>query len=132
MRGRQAQSRPGPAAFFWLLTALRAMAAIALARGAVVFLRHGQAVLAHMGLPDFARIALASAEIAGAALFLFGPTAVMGGVVLLAVLAWAAGFHFAAGLPSQTLWVFFLVVAFATVATYAARLKPRVFEGQAQ
>jgi hypothetical protein len=130
MRNSQAQAGRGPAAVFWLLTALRALAAIALARGAVIFLRHGQAVLVHRGLPDFARIALSSAEIAGAVLFVFGPTAVIGGVVLLAVLAWAAGFHFAAGLPSQTLWILFFFVACATAATYAARVKPRVFEEQ--
>lgn len=88
-----------------LLTVLRWGLGVALATGALSFLLHGRGVFARLGRPDGVRIALACGELAGAALFLFRRTALAGGVVLLIVLAWAAGFHFAVGMAARGLWL---------------------------
>ena len=93
----------------WLL-------AIALAFGALTFLVHGRGTFARFGRPDGARIALASAEFVGAALFLFQRTSAAGAIVLLVVLAWAAGFHFALGLGAANLWLYLVAVLVLRVA----------------
>ncbi len=94
----------------WLL-------ASALAFGAVSFLVHGRGVFARFGRPDGARIALAGAEFAGAILFLFRRTVLAGALVLLIVLAWAAGFHFGLGRGAAKLWLYLAAVLVLSAAT---------------
>jgi hypothetical protein len=92
-------------------------------RRTFVLLLHGRAAFARLGRPDEARIALACGEIAGVVLFLFRRTALAGGLALVIVLAWAAGFHFALGQSAGRLWLYLaavLVLAAAT-QTLAAR-----------
>ncbi|HSS45324.1 MAG TPA: hypothetical protein VLO07_08290 [Thermoanaerobaculia bacterium] len=92
----------------WL--AVRAIIALILARGALIFLLHGKTEFARLERPDSARWFLGLAEILGAALFLFSRTLMAGALLLVTTLAWAAGFHFALALPSSSLWVFLLIV----------------------
>jgi hypothetical protein len=75
--------------------ALRIGVAALLGFQAVVFLLAGRHVFVPMGYPDSARIALAVLEAAAAALAIIPRTFVVGAVGLVAVLTWAAGFHFA-------------------------------------
>jgi len=81
-----------------------------LAFGALKLLLHGRGWFARAGRPDSARVLLAGAEIAGAFLFAFRRTAAAGALVLLVVLAWAAGFHFALGQSTRGLWLDFALV----------------------
>ncbi len=114
-----------PRALRVVLAAGRWLLGAALGLGALSFLVHGRPVFTRLGQPDAARIALAGAEFAGAALFLFRRTMLAGGVVLLIVLAWAAGFHFALEMGSSRLWVYLaavLVLAAATRAESARRM----------
>ena len=108
-----------------LLAAVRGFVALMLVRGTFLFLRHGRELMAHLGRPDAARIALSAAEIVGAALFLFAPTVLAGGLTLLVVLAWAAGFHFAVSGGSGALWFLLFVVAGLAAATRAARTEAK-------
>jgi hypothetical protein len=110
---------PRPRALRVLLTAGRWVLGAALGFGALSFLVHGRAVFTRLGQPDGARIALAGAEILGAALFLFRRTALAGGAVLLIVLAWAAGFHFALDMGSLRLWIYLAAVLVLAAATRA-------------
>jgi hypothetical protein len=103
----------------WLLAGARLLAAFWLAWGALVFLRHGRGVFAHLGRPDAARVAMALVELGGAALFLFARTTLAGGLVLSLLLAWVAGLHFAAGWEARTLYVFLFAVLALTAATRA-------------
>ena len=103
-----------------LLTVLRWGLGVALAAGAFSFLLQGRGVFERLGRLDGARIALACGELAGAALFLFRRTALAGGVVLLIVLAWAAGFHFAVGMAVRGLWLNLAAVLALSAATRAA------------
>jgi hypothetical protein len=93
-----------------VVAAARALLAILLAKGALSFLLHGQAVFAHLGRPDEARIAIAVIELLGALLFLWRRTALAGGVVLSLLLAWVAGFHFGVGWDSSMLLLFLAAV----------------------
>ena len=102
-----------------LVAAARWLLAIALALGALSFLVHGRGAFARFGRPDGARIALAAAELAGAVLFLFRRTILAGALVLLVVLAWAAGFHFALGLGATNLWLSMAAVLVLSAATSA-------------
>lgn len=76
-----------------------------LALGALAFLVHGGEAFARLGRSDGARVALASCEIAGAVLFLLRRTLLPGAAVLIGVLAWALGFHFALGKGTRNLWI---------------------------
>ena len=62
---------------------------------ALAFLVAGRHAFVRMGYPDAARIALGALEAAAAALTIIPRTFVVGAAGLVAVLAWAAGFHFA-------------------------------------
>ena len=93
-----------------ILAAARWLLTLALAFGALSFLVHGRGAFARFGRPDEARIALAGAELAGSVLFLFRRTARAGAIVLVVVLAWAAGFHFALGLGAVNLWLYLAAV----------------------
>jgi hypothetical protein len=104
-----------------LLLVARWTMAILLGVGALVFLLHGRADFARLGRPDGARIALGCAEMAGAGLLLFARTVRAGSLLLLIVLAWAAGFHFAVGLSSGVLWIFLLAVLAILAATRARK-----------
>jgi hypothetical protein len=75
--------------------ALRIGVAALLGFQALAFLFAGRHVFVRMGYPDSARIALAVLEAAAAVLAIIPRTFVVGAVGLVAVLAWAAGFHFA-------------------------------------
>jgi hypothetical protein len=109
----------------WLLAGARLLVACWLAWGALVFLRHGRGAFAHLGRPDSARVAIALAEIVGAALFLFGRTALAGGLALSLLLAFVAGLHFAAGGEARMLPVFLFAVLALTAATRAQRAGER-------
>jgi hypothetical protein len=102
-----------------LLAAARAAAAAWLGTGALGFLLHGRAAFARLGRPDDARIAIACVELVGAALFLFTRTAPAAGLVLSLLLAWVAGFHFAVGWGSRSLYLYLAVVLALTAATRA-------------
>lgn len=101
----------------WLLAAARLLVAFWLGWGALVFLRHGGGVFAHLGRPDAARVGICLAELAGAGLFLFARTATAGGLVLALLLAWVAGLHFAAGWEARMLYVLLFVVLALTAVT---------------
>jgi len=116
MRGRKVPFG-GKLSATWLLTAARAVVAVWLGRGALVFLMHGRAVFESLGRPDGVRIAIVCVELAGAILFLFTRTAIAGGVVLAILLAWVAGFHFAVGEASRMLFVFLSAVLALSGAT---------------
>ncbi len=82
-------------------------------------LAHGAGMLLlHPSLPGydgpFAAIALAAAEIAAAVLFAIPRTAFAGGVALLIVLAWAAGFHAGIGHPARLLFLWMALVGTLT------------------
>lgn len=102
-----------------MLAAARLLVALWLGWGALVFLRHGRAVFAHLGRPDAARVGICLAELSGAALFLFARTATAGGLVLSLLLAWVAGLHFAAGWEARMLYVLLFVVLALTTVTRA-------------
>ena len=106
-----------------LLTLARLCLGAALGVAALSFLLHGRGAFARFGRPDEARIALASGELAGAALFLFRRTALAGGLVLLIVLAWAAGFHFALGQAARNLWLGLAAVIALSAATRVESLR---------
>ena len=92
---------------------------------AALLLLHGRGAFARFGKPDEARVVLAAAEVLGAALFALSRTAMVGGVLLLVVLAWAAGFHYALAMRSDRLWLDALVVAALLAATYWRRARIR-------
>jgi len=100
-----------------LLTAARAAVAAWLVTGGLGFLLHGRAAFAHLGRPDAARIAISCLELAGAAFFFWTRTALAAGLVLSLLLAWVAGFHFAVGWGSRTLYVYLIAVLALTAAT---------------
>ena len=75
--------------------ALRIGVAALLGFQALAFLLAGRQAFLRLGYPDAARIALGVLEAAAAALAIVPKTFVAGAVGLVAVLAWAAGFHFA-------------------------------------
>jgi hypothetical protein len=102
-----------------LLTAARVALGMFLAGGALLFLLKGRADFARLQRPDAARVALCAAEFAAAGLFLFCRTALAGGVGLAVVLAWAAGFHFARGLPAGGLLLSLAAVLALSAATGA-------------
>ena len=116
-----AGSRPQPGRRRGLglaLVVLRGVVAAFLGAAAMLFLLHGRGAFARFGRPDEARIALACAEILGSALFVLSRTALAGGVVLLGVLAWAAGFHYALAQSAERLWMDAAAVAALLAATY--------------
>ncbi|HWZ86304.1 MAG TPA: hypothetical protein VN032_08885 [Thermoanaerobaculia bacterium] len=94
-----------------IFAAARVVLALLLGGGAVLFLVHGRGHFARLGLPDSGRVALACAEIAAAALFVFRRTMPAGAVGLLMVLAWAAGLHFGVREPAAGLYVDMVLVA---------------------
>jgi hypothetical protein len=100
------------------LLVLRGLVAAFLGIAAALFLLHGRGSFARFGKPDDARVALAAAEVLGAALFAISGTALAGGILLLVVLAWAAGFHYALAMRSDRLWLDAVVVAALLAATY--------------
>ncbi len=114
-----AEGSKGSRTLALLATAARWLLAAALAFGALSFLVHGRGVFARYGRPDAARIELACAEFFGAVLFVFRRTALAGGLVLLIVLAWAAGFHSALGLGTANLWLYLAAVLALSAATRA-------------
>ena len=75
--------------------ALRIGVAALLGFQALAFLLAGRQAFLRLGYPDAARIALGVLEAAAAALTIVPGTFVVGAAGLMAVLAWAAGFHFA-------------------------------------
>ena len=105
-------------------TGARWLLGLALGAGAMSFLVHGRAAFARLRQPDEARILLAGAELAGAVLFLFRRTLLAGALVLLIVLAWAAGLHFALGLASLRLWLYLAAVLALLWLSPAKRTKP--------
>jgi hypothetical protein len=107
-----------PAGLGPVIAALRWLFGLTLGAAALSFLVHGRAAFERLRQPDAARIVLASAEIAGAVLFLFRRTVLAGALVLLVVLAWAAGFHFALGLPSHHLWLYLAAVLALAAPTF--------------
>ena len=100
------------------LLVLRALAGAFLGVAAVLFLLHGQGAFARFGKPDEARVALGAAEAVGSVLFVFSRTALAGGVLLLVVLAWAAGFHYGLAMSTWRLWLDATVVAALLAVTY--------------
>jgi hypothetical protein len=100
------------------LAVVRWLLALVLGAAALAFLLHGRVGFARLGGRDEARIALGCAEMTGAGLFLFRRTMLAGAVVLLIVLSWAAGFHFARGLGSHQLWVYLSGVLALTAASH--------------
>ena len=115
----------GPRGLDLALLALRGIVAAFLGVAAAMFLLHGRGAFARLGRPDEARIALAAAELLGAALFVLSRTALAGGVLLVAVLAWAAGFHYALATRSGHLWLYAAAVAALLAATYLRRARIR-------
>ncbi len=95
----------------WALGTGRAAMSLLLGGGGILFLLHGRSHFARLGLPDSGRIALASAEIAAALLFVFRRTMGFGAIGLLLVLAWAAGLHFGIHEPAANLYVDMALVA---------------------
>jgi len=65
-----------------------------LAFEALMFLAHRPGLFARLGYSEGARVALGACEAAAAILMIFPATFEAGAVGLIAVLAWAAGFHF--------------------------------------
>lgn len=116
---------PRPRGVDLALLVLRGLVAAFLGIAAALFLLHGRGAFGRFGKPDAARVALAAAELLGAALFALSRTAMAGGVLLLAVLAWAAGFHYALAMRTGRLWLDAVVVAALLAATYwqQARLR---------
>lgn len=108
------------------LLVLRGLVAAFLGIAAALFLLHGRGAFARFGKPDEARVALAAAEVLGAALFALSRTAMAGGVLLLVVLAWAAGFHYALAMRSDRLWLDAVVVAALLAAMYWRRARIRL------
>lgn len=92
----------------WLVAAGSAAIGLLLAAEALLFLLHGRGSFARFGFPDFPRVLLAGAEIASGVLFAVPRPEVRraGGTMLAAVLAWAAGFHFALRQSAAALYVF--------------------------
>jgi len=108
--------RPGSALFEWPLDLGRAAVGALLGLGAAAFLLHGRHAFAAFHRPDGARVGLALCEIAGAVLFVFRATELAGAAVLLAVLGWALGFHFALALDTRLLWIDLAAVALLAAA----------------
>ena len=108
------------------LLVLRGVVGVFLGVAAVLFLLHGRGAFARLGKPDEARVVLGAAEAIGSALFVLSRTALAGGVLLLVVLAWAAGFHFGMAMSPGHLWVYAAVVASLLSATYVRSARNRV------
>jgi hypothetical protein len=98
-----------------LLIAGRVLLALVLVHGAVVLLHHPRLPGYDSTVPG---ALLAVAEIGAAVLFAIPRTAFAGGLALLLVLAWAAGFHAGVREPA---YVLFLWMTLVSVLTFGAR-----------
>ena len=96
-----------------LRTGARVVLAIVFAHGAAMLLLHPRLP----GYPEpLPAILLGAAEIVAAVLFAIPRTSFAGGIGLLLVLAWAAGFHGGVHLPARLLFVGIVLVAILTFA----------------
>jgi len=90
-----------------------AVVGLALAAGAALFLLHGRRWFVHQGYPEGAALGLGLSELAAGLLFAVPRTRLPGAAGLLAVLGWAAGFHFA--LRQSTVGLFGWMAAVAAI-----------------
>lgn len=96
--------------------ALRLGLATFLGAQALALLILGRGQFVRLGYPDSARLALGVLEVVAAILTLVPRTFFVGAVGLIAVLAWAAGFHFGLHRGSWLLLVFIAVLALLVAA----------------
>jgi hypothetical protein len=95
---------------------------LALAGGAAMLLLHGRHWFVRQGYPEAAAIALGAAEIAAGLLLAVPRTRAAGAFAMMAVLGWAAGFHFALRQPTGGLFAWMAAV---TAISLAARFLER-------
>jgi hypothetical protein len=106
--------RPPGTVLRWSVTVAAAAIGLALAAGAVLFLLHGRHWFVRQGYPEVAAIGLGVCEIVAGLLFAWPRTRPYGAFALMAVLGWAAGFHFA--LRQSTAGLFGWIAAVAVVS----------------
>jgi hypothetical protein len=98
---------------------LRVAVATFLGAQALALLLAGRGQFATLGYPDDARLALGILEVVAAILMLIPRTFFVGAIGLIAVCAWAAGFHLGLHRGSRTLLAYVAVLALLLAARAA-------------